>query len=57
METYPHYTPNKTYQNYPYFQKFPNTPTYTTRDYLDTLIVQLSLIPFATNGTYGHDHQ
>jgi len=28
---------------------------YTTRDYLDTLIMQLNLVPFATNGTYGHD--
>ncbi len=38
------------------FQKFPNTPMYTTRGYLDTLVVQLSLVPFATNGTFGHDH-
>jgi hypothetical protein len=29
---------------------------YTTRDYLDTLIGRLNLVPFATNGTYGHDH-
>jgi hypothetical protein len=38
------------------FQKFPNTPMYTIRGYFDTLVVQLSLVPFATNGTYGHDH-
>jgi hypothetical protein len=38
------------------FQNFPNTPMYTIRDYLDTLVVQLSLVPFAINGTYGHDH-
>jgi hypothetical protein len=29
---------------------------YTTGGYLDTLEVQLSLVPFATNGTYGHDY-
>jgi hypothetical protein len=29
---------------------------YTTKGYLDTLEVQLSLVLFATNGTYGHDH-
>jgi hypothetical protein len=38
------------------FQKFPNTPMYTTKGDLDTLIVRLSLVPFAINGTYGHDH-
>jgi hypothetical protein len=38
------------------FQKFPNTPMYTTRGYLHTLVMQLNLVPFATNGTYGHDH-
>ncbi len=37
-------------------QKFPITPMYTTRDYIDTLIMRLNLVPFATNGTYGHDH-
>jgi hypothetical protein len=37
------------------FQKFPNTPMYTTKGDLDTLVVRLSLVPFATNGTYGHD--
>jgi hypothetical protein len=29
---------------------------YTTKDYLDTLVVQVSLVPFATNGAYGYDH-
>jgi hypothetical protein len=29
---------------------------YTTRGYLETLVAQLSLVPFAINGTYGHDH-
>ncbi len=38
------------------FQKFANTPMYTNRGYLDTLVMRLSLVPFATNGTYGHDH-
>ncbi len=38
------------------FQKVPNTPMYTIRGYLDTLVVWLSLVPFATNGTYRHDH-
>ncbi len=38
------------------FQKFPNTPMYTTRGYVDTLAVQLSLVPVAINGTYRHDH-
>ncbi len=56
METYPHYTPDITPQKYTYLSKFPNTPMYTTMGYLDTLEVQLSLVPFATNGTYGHDH-
>jgi hypothetical protein len=27
---------------------------YITKGYLDTLIMWLSLVPFATNGTYGH---
>jgi len=40
----------------PTLQKFPNTPMYTIRGYLDTLVVWLSLVPFATSGTYGHDH-
>jgi len=38
------------------FQKFPNTPMYTTKGDLDTLVVRISLVPFATNGTYGFDH-
>ncbi len=38
------------------FQKFPNTPMDITRGYLDTLVVQLNLVPFVTHGTYGHDH-
>ncbi len=38
------------------FRKFHNTPMYTTRGYVDNLMVQLSLVPFATNRTYGHDH-
>jgi hypothetical protein len=29
---------------------------YITRGYLDTLVVWLNLVLFATNGTYGHDH-
>jgi hypothetical protein len=29
---------------------------YTTYGYVDTLMVQLSLIPFITNWAYGHDH-
>jgi hypothetical protein len=29
---------------------------YTIKGYLDTLEVRLNLVPFATNGTYGHDH-
>jgi hypothetical protein len=50
METYSHYTHNRT------FQKFINTLIYTTRGHLDTLMMQLSLVPFVINGTYGHDH-
>jgi hypothetical protein len=38
------------------FQKFCNTPMYTTKGYLGTLMMWLSLVPFVTNGTYGHDH-
>jgi hypothetical protein len=38
------------------FQKFHNTPMYTIKGYLDTLVVQLSLVPFVTNGTCEHDH-
>jgi hypothetical protein len=30
---------------------------YTTKGYFDTLVVQLSLVPFAINGTYVHDHE
>ncbi len=44
METYFHYIFNTTEQKY------------STKGYLDILMVQLSLVPFATNGTYGHDH-
>jgi hypothetical protein len=29
---------------------------YTIKNYLDISVVQLNLVPFATNGTYGHDH-
>jgi hypothetical protein len=29
---------------------------YISKGYVDTLMVQLSLAPFTTNGTYGHDH-
>ncbi len=29
---------------------------YTTKGSIDTLMVQLILVPFAINGTYGHDH-
>jgi hypothetical protein len=29
---------------------------YTTRGYVETLMVQLSLVSFATNDTYGHDY-
>jgi len=29
---------------------------YTTRGCVDTLILQLSLVSFATNGTYEHDY-
>jgi hypothetical protein len=57
METYPHYTliePNKSTLT---FQEFFNTPVYTIKGYLDILYVQLSLVPFAINGTYGHDHR
>jgi len=38
------------------FQKFANTPMYKIRGFLDTLIMQLSIVPFTTNGTYGYDH-
>ncbi len=38
------------------FQKFPNTPMYTIKGYLDTLVMQPSLVPFATIMTYGHDY-
>lgn len=33
------------------FQKLPNAPMYITKGYVDTLMVQLSLAPFTTNGT------
>jgi hypothetical protein len=29
---------------------------YNTRGYLDTLIMQLNIVPFTTNGTYGYDY-
>jgi hypothetical protein len=29
----------------------------TIKDYVDILMVLLSLVPFATNGTYGHDYE
>jgi len=29
---------------------------YTSKGYVDNLMVQLNLVPFATNGTYGHDY-
>jgi hypothetical protein len=29
---------------------------YTIKRYVDTLVEQLNLVPFANNGTYGHDH-
>jgi len=29
---------------------------YTIKDNINTLEVQLNLVPFATNGTYGHDY-
>jgi hypothetical protein len=51
--TYSVFSPKSTHT----FQKFPNTPMYTIKGYLDTLVVQLSLVPFVTNGTYGHDHE
>jgi hypothetical protein len=38
------------------FHKFSKIPMYITRGYLNTLVVWLNLVPFATNGTYGHDH-
>jgi len=38
------------------FQKFLNTHVYTTKGYFDTLVVRLSLVPFAINGTHGHDY-
>jgi hypothetical protein len=38
------------------FQKFLNTPMYTIGGCVDILVVRLSLVSFATNGTYGHDH-
>jgi len=49
METYPHYTLIEFSKNTHTFQKFPNTPMYTTKGYLDTLMVQLNLVPFTTN--------
>jgi hypothetical protein len=33
-------------------QMFPNVPMYITKGYVDTLVVQLSLAPFTTNGTW-----
>jgi hypothetical protein len=40
METYPHYTPNiKISKNRHTFQKFPNTSMYTSRGYVDTLLM------------------
>jgi len=54
---YPHYTPNILIKKITHtLQKFFNTPMYTTKGYFDTLEMQLNLVPFATNGTYGHDH-
>jgi hypothetical protein len=57
MGTYPQILPiielNK---NAHTFQKFFNTPMYTNKGYMDTLVVQLHLVPFVTNGTYGHDN-
>jgi len=30
---------------------------YTTKGYVNTLVVRLKLITFAINGTYGHNHE
>jgi len=30
---------------------------YTIEGYFDNLEVQLNLVPFIINGTYGHDHR
>jgi hypothetical protein len=50
METNPLYTPIELNKVTHTFQKFLNTPMYTTKGYLDTLVVWLNLAPFATNG-------
>jgi len=36
-------------------QKIHNTQMYITKGYVDTLMVQISVAPFANNGMYGHD--
>ncbi len=56
MKTYPHYIPNRTSINTHTFQFFPNAPMYIIKGYVDTLMVQLNLVPFTTNGTYRQDH-
>jgi hypothetical protein len=38
------------------FLKLPNTPMYTTKGYVNTLMMQLNLVPFAINGIYEQDH-
>jgi len=56
MKTYPHYTLIELTKSTHTFQKI-FTPIYTIKGYVDILVVQLSLVRFAINGTYGHDHR
>jgi hypothetical protein len=30
---------------------------YATKGYVNTLVMQLNLVPFAINGIYGQDHE